>query len=47
MKVEKSELERIPTITKELTDEQVDEVLELVDFMEQDDDVSNVFVNLA
>jgi YebC/PmpR family DNA-binding regulatory protein len=47
MKVEKSELERIPTITKELTDEQVDEVLELVDLMEQDDDVSNVFVNLA
>jgi len=47
MKVEKSELERIPTITKELTDEQVDEVLDLVDLMEQDDDVSNVFVNLA
>jgi YebC/PmpR family DNA-binding regulatory protein len=47
IKVEKSELERIPTITKELSDEQVDEVLELVDMMEQDDDVSNVFVNLA
>ena len=47
MKVEKSELERIPNHTKELTDEQVDEVLELVDLMEQDDDVTNVFHNLA
>ncbi|MBT8232163.1 MAG: YebC/PmpR family DNA-binding transcriptional regulator [Saprospiraceae bacterium] len=44
---EKSELERIPTITKELSDEQVDEVLALVDLMEQDDDVTNVFINLA
>ena len=47
IEVEKSELERIPTITKELSDEQVDEVLDLVDMIEQDDDVSNVFVNLA
>ena len=47
IKVEKSELERIPTITKELSDEQVDEVLALVDLMEQDDDVTNVFINLA
>lgn len=47
MKVEKAELERIPTITKELSDEQVDEVLALVDLMEQDDDVTNVFINLA
>jgi len=47
IKVEKSELERIPTITKEISEEQLDEVLALVDLMEQDDDVSNVFVNLA
>jgi len=47
IKVEKSELERIPTITKEISDEQVDEVLALVDLMEQDDDVTNVFINLA
>lgn len=47
MNVEKAELERIPTITKELSDEQVDEVLALVDLMEQDDDVTNVFINLA
>ncbi len=45
--VEKSELERIPTVTKELSDEQVDEVLALVDLMEQDEDVTNVFINLA
>lgn len=47
IKVEKSELERIPNHTKELTEEQMDEVLDLVDFMEQDDDVTNVFHNLA
>lgn len=47
IKVEKSELERIPTITKELSEEQMDEVLALIDLMEQDDDVTNVFHNLA
>ncbi len=45
--LEKSELERIPTITKELDEEQLDEVLALIDLIEQDDDVSSVFVNLA
>lgn len=44
---EKSELERIPTITKELNEEQVDEVLALIDLMEQDDDVSSIYHNLA
>lgn len=47
VKVEKSELEYIPKHTKELGDDEVDEVLELVDLMEQDDDVTNVFHNLA
>ncbi len=47
IKVEKSELERIPNHTKELTDEEVDEVLELIDTFEQDDDVTNVFHNLS
>jgi len=47
IKAEKSELERIPTITKEISDEQLDEVLALIDLMEQDDDVTNVFNNLA
>ncbi len=47
IKVEKSDLERIPTVTKELSDEQIDDVLALIDLMEQDDDVTNVFHNLA
>ncbi len=44
---EKSELERIPKHEKELDDEQVDEVLELIDKLEQDDDVQSVFHNLS
>jgi len=47
IKVEKSDLERIPSHTKELTDEQVDEVLELIDLLEQDDDVTHIFHNLS
>ncbi len=47
IEVEKSELQRIPSHTKELTDEQMDEVLELIDKFEQDDDVQNVFHNLG
>ena len=42
-----AELQRIPTISKELTEEQTDEVLELVDKLEQDDDVQTVFHNLS
>lgn len=42
-----SELQRIPVMTKELNEEQTDEVLELVDRLEQDDDVQNVYHNLA
>ncbi len=47
IKVEKSELERIPSFTKELIEEEIDEVLALVDLLEQDDDVTNVFHNLS
>ncbi len=48
IEVDKSELERLPTHTKEIADEeQLDEVLALIDLMEQDDDVTNVFHNLA
>jgi YebC/PmpR family DNA-binding regulatory protein len=42
-----AELQRIPSISKELNEEQTDEVLELIDKLEQDDDVQNVFHNLA
>ncbi|WP_236980458.1 YebC/PmpR family DNA-binding transcriptional regulator [Membranihabitans maritimus] len=44
--VEKSELERIPSFTKSLSEDQIDEVLDLIDRLEQDDDVQNVFHNL-
>lgn len=47
IEVEKSELQRIPSHTKELGEEQMDEVLELIDKLEQDDDVANVFHNMA
>lgn len=46
LEVKKSELQRIPTHTKTLNDEQMDEVLELIDKLEQDDDVQTVFHNL-
>lgn len=41
------ELQWLPQVPKELTEEQVDEVLELIDRLEQDDDVQNVYHNLA
>ena len=47
IKVNKSGLERIPKITKELAEEQMDEVLDLIDVLEEDDDVVSVFHNLA
>lgn len=46
IEAEKSELQRIPTIAKEISEEQVDEVLDFIDALEQDDDVQNVFHNL-
>lgn len=42
-----SELQYIPTTTKELTDEHVDEVMECISALEEDDDVQNVYHNLA
>lgn len=42
-----SELQRIPTTTKELSEEQTDDVLKLIGVLEDDDDVQNVFHNLA
>ncbi|MEZ2445296.1 YebC/PmpR family DNA-binding regulatory protein [Chitinophaga sp. W3I9] len=46
LEVISSELKRIPTTTVELNDEQAKEVLELVDRLEQDEDVQQVFHNL-
>lgn len=41
-----AELKRIPSTTVELNEEQAKEVLELVDRLEQDEDVQQVFYNL-
>lgn len=41
-----SELERIPTSTVELTDEQIAEVMVLVNKLEEDDDVQTVYHNM-
>ncbi len=41
-----AELKRIPATTVELNEEQAKEVLELIDRLEQDDDVQQVFHNL-
>jgi YebC/PmpR family DNA-binding regulatory protein len=42
-----SELQYIPNTTKELPESQQDEVLKLVEVLEADDDVQNVYHNLA
>ena len=42
-----SELNYIPTTTKELTEAQQDEVMECITALEADDDVQNVYHNLA
>lgn len=47
LEAKSSELHYIPTTTKDLTEEQQDEVLKLVDLLEGDDDVQNVYHNLA
>lgn len=44
--VESAELQRIPVTQTELSEEQANEVLELVAKIEEDDDVQNVFHNL-
>ena len=44
--VNKAGLERIPNSYAEVTEEQVDEILELVEKMEEDDDVQAVYHNL-
>jgi len=46
LEVESSELVRIPSHTKTLTEEQVEDVITLLDKMEDDEDVVNVFHNM-
>ncbi|MCD9017720.1 YebC/PmpR family DNA-binding transcriptional regulator [Parachryseolinea silvisoli] len=47
LEAKSSELHYIPTTTKELSEEETDEVLKLVEMLEADDDVQNVYHNLA
>ena len=42
-----SELQYLPTTTKELSEEQSKEVKELIDKIEEDDDVQSIFHNMA
>jgi transcriptional/translational regulatory protein YebC/TACO1 len=42
-----SELQYIPNTTKELPEDQQDEVLKLIETLESDDDVQQVYHNLA
>ncbi len=46
LEVKESELVRLPTHTKELTDEEVEDVIKLIEKMEEDEDVVNVFHNM-
>ena len=46
LEVKSSSFERIPTHTKKLNDEQVEEVIKLIDKMEEDEDVTEVFHNM-
>jgi YebC/PmpR family DNA-binding regulatory protein len=47
LEAKSSELQYIPTATKELSEEEQDEVLKLVETLENDDDVQSVHHNLA
>lgn len=47
LEAKSSELQYIPTTTKELSEDQQDEVLKLVEVLESDDDVQQVYHNLA
>jgi YebC/PmpR family DNA-binding regulatory protein len=47
LEAKSSELQYIPTTTKELSEEHQDEVLKLVETLEADDDVQSVYHNLA
>lgn len=47
LEVLESSLERIPTTYKELNAEQQEEVMKLIERLEEDDDVQNVYHNMA
>lgn len=43
MDVQSSELVRLPTMHKKLSDEQAEDVIKMIEKMEEDDDIANVF----
>lgn len=43
IELQESRFDRIPTMLKKLSDEEVDDVIKLIEKMEEDDDVQNVF----
>ena len=47
LEAKSAELQYIPTTTKELNDAELDEVMECISALEEDDDVQNVYHNLA
>ncbi len=47
LEAKSSEIQYTPTMTKELTEEQQDEVFKLIEVLESDDDVQQVYHNLA
>ncbi|WP_462319772.1 YebC/PmpR family DNA-binding transcriptional regulator, partial [Marinilabilia sp.] len=47
IEVQESELIRVPGHTKTLADEEVEEVVTLIEKMEDDEDVTNVFHNMG
>lgn len=46
LEVQESELVRLPSHSKKLSDEEAEAVIKLIDKMEDDDDVTNVFHNM-
>ena len=44
--VEKAHFERVPSVFREVSAQEAQEVYELIDKLEQDDDVSDVFHNM-
>jgi YebC/PmpR family DNA-binding regulatory protein len=47
LEVENAELQRIPNTTKALDEESIRKVMKIVDLLEDDDDVTNIFHNMA
>jgi transcriptional/translational regulatory protein YebC/TACO1 len=47
IEVQKSNLQRIPTSPIELTDDQMNDVEKMLDKIEDDDDIQQVFTNIA